>query len=364
MVNSILVLTTVHNPEDARIRYRQITTLLDRGWRVTYAAPFTAYGLHPKEQTRPGLSVIDMPRAVGRHRAKALVAAHRLLRKRASEFDLVLLHDPELLISYIGTGANNVVLDMHEDPAAAIDAKQWIPKVVRAPIFATVRAFERWAERRMPLLLAEYEYQERFTHEHLVVPNAVRVPATAPTWGRDRVVYLGALTLERGARELVDVAAALQGEGVRVEIIGPAHGAAEELIAAAHDEGLLTWHGFVPSQTALSMLGGALAGLSLLHDMPNYRHSMPTKILEYMAHGVPVISTPLPVATSLIEEADCGVIVPFNNAEAVVEEIRDLRSDPAAGKRYSENGYETAREKYDWNRLGDEFERQLSAYIK
>lgn len=366
MVNSILVLTTVHNPEDARIRFRQITTLLESGWRVTYAAPFSAYGLSPKEQTRPGLNVIDMPRALGRRRARSLFAAHRLLKERAAEFDLVLLHDPELLISYIGTGATNTVLDMHEDPAAAIDAKQWIPKLVRAPIFATVRAFERWAERRMPLLLAEYEYQERFTSVHPVIPNAVRVPATAPTWGRDRVVYLGALTLERGARELVEVAERLQeeGEDVTVEIIGPAHGTAEQLVAAAHAKGLVTWHGFVPSERALSMLDGALVGLSLLHDMPNYRHSMPTKILEYMAHGVPVVSTPLPVARNLVDAAGCGVIVPFNDTAAVVEQIRALRSEPALGRRYSENGYETAREKYDWNRLGEEFERTLAGYVK
>src|SRR5690625_4705336 len=82
MVNSILVLTTVHNPEDARIRFRQITTLLESGWRVTYAAPFSAYGLSPKEQTRPGLNVIDMPRALGRRRARSLFAAHRLLKQR------------------------------------------------------------------------------------------------------------------------------------------------------------------------------------------------------------------------------------------------------------------------------------------
>src|SRR5690625_877931 len=126
---SILVVTTVHHPGDARIRYRQIETLLRKGWRVTYAAPFRGYGLATREQVAPGLSVINLPRAVGRRRLAGLRSAHQLLKHRAGEFDLVLLHDPELLISYIGAGATNVVLDVHEDPAAAIEAKEWIPRL-------------------------------------------------------------------------------------------------------------------------------------------------------------------------------------------------------------------------------------------
>ncbi|HLS01530.1 MAG TPA: glycosyltransferase, partial [Beutenbergiaceae bacterium] len=282
----------MHHPDDARIRHRQIETLLEHGWQVTYAAPFRGYGIDPAGQVRPGLRVLNVARSAGRRRLRALRAARRLLKARAHEFDLVLLHDPELLISFMGSGATNVVLDVHEDPAAAIEAKEWIPRLMRGPIFSTVRAFEGWAEKRMPLLLAEYRYQDRFRDTHPVVPNAVRVPAKRPKPGSERVVYLGALTVERGAQEVVEVARALSeipGADFSVEVIGQAHGQAEQIIRQAHLDGDVVWHGFVPSDRALPMLDGALVGLSLLHDMPNYRHSMPTKILEYMAHGVPVI---------------------------------------------------------------------------
>jgi isopropylmalate/homocitrate/citramalate synthase len=75
---------------------------------------------------------------------------------------------------------------------------------------------------------------------------------------------------------------------------------AKEMLRHAQDEGWLTWHGFVSNDRAMTLIDGSLAGLSLLQDLPNYRHSMPTKILEYMAHGVPVITTPLPAAVSLL----------------------------------------------------------------
>ena len=47
-----LVVTVVHHPEDARIRHRQIAALLEAGWHVTYAAPFSGY---------PAASATDHP---------------------------------------------------------------------------------------------------------------------------------------------------------------------------------------------------------------------------------------------------------------------------------------------------------------
>ncbi|MFD0395345.1 glycosyltransferase [Streptomyces nogalater] len=75
----------------------------------------------------------------------------------------------------------------------------------------------------------------------------------------------------------------------------------------------MRWYGFLPNDRALARLSGALAGLSLLHDQPNYRHSRPTKVVEYMAHGVPVVTTPTPLAAELVERHGCGLVVPYRD---------------------------------------------------
>ena len=61
------------------------------------------------------------------------------------------------------------------------------------------------------------------------------------------------------------------------------------------------------------MVDGALAGLSLLQDEANFRHSLPTKVVEYMARGVPVVTTPLPRAAELATAHECGFVVPFGD---------------------------------------------------
>lgn len=354
---SVLVVTVVHHPEDARIRHREIAALLESGYAVTYAAPFRGYGLDLPHVA--GLTPVDLPRAVGRNRLAALRAARRLLSERARAHDVVLVHDPELLLAAAGLRLPNLVWDVHEDTAAAIDVKTWLPPVVRRPAAGAVRVAERLAERTHPLLLAEYAYAERFTREHPVVPNTVLVPeeVSAPT--TNRVVYLGSLTMARGAGTMAELGRLLveQAPGeLSLEIIGPPRDAeTAACLEAAQAAGHVVLHGFVPSDQALRLLDGALAGLSLLQDRPNYRHSMPTKIVEYMAHGVPVVTTPLPLARELVEAAGCGVVVPFDDAPAAAAALLDLHRDRDRARRLADNGRRHAAAHYDWRSLRDEF---------
>lgn len=294
----ILVVTVVHHPEDARILHREIAALRERGHRVVYAAPFAARQMTP----RPNVEGVDLPRAAGRDRRAALRAARTLIAARGPKVDVVLLHDPELLLALPGTlrrwrrggRAPVTVWDVHEDTAAALVMKRWVPRPLRPPLRLAVRAVERLAERHLRLLLAEDAYQQRFRHPHPVVRNLATVPPEAPDPpGDDRVVYLGHLSRARGALELIETARLL-GPDVHVDVIGAADPEVRGALTEADRDGVLRWHGYLPNDRALGLLSGALAGLSLLHDQPNYRHSRPTKVVEYMAHGVPVITTPTP----------------------------------------------------------------------
>ncbi|MEJ5913394.1 glycosyltransferase family 4 protein [Pseudokineococcus sp. 1T1Z-3] len=367
----VLVVTVVHDPQDARIRHRQLLSLLEAGHEVTYAAPFTAYGRTPPD----GVIPVDLPRATGRRRARALRAATAVLRELGPRHDVVLLHDPELLVAVLlarlavrrpGTqdarGRPVIVWDVHEDTAAALSMKTWLPGPTRRLLPAVVRAVERTAERHLRLTLAEEGYAGRFRRDHPVVPNSVLVPeGDVPPPGTDRVVYLGRVTAPRGGLELVELGRLLAGE-VFVEVVGPADADVREQLQAAHDAGLVRWRGFVPNDEALAGLPGALAGLSLLHDEPNYAHSRPTKVMEYMAYGLPVVTTPNRAAIELLERAGAGVVVPFEDPAAAAAAVRALRDDPPHREALATAGRAYALAELDWRRDGQRFAAHLEAW--
>ncbi|MCU1426462.1 MAG: glycosyl transferase, partial [Actinomycetia bacterium] len=112
---------------------------------------------------------------------------------------------------------------------------------------------------------------------------------------------------------------------------------------------------------AHTRIDGALAGLSLLRDLPNYRHSRPTKVVEYMARGVPVITTPTPVAQEIVERYDTGVVVPFDDVEAVASAVTRLRQDPAGRAAYAARGHAAALAHYNWRRSANGFVSALEA---
>ena len=358
-----LVVTVVHHPEDARIRHRQIAALLEAGWAVTYAAPFSGYAV-PEPTGVPGLATVDLPRSTGRRRLRALWAARTLLAARGQDHDVVLLHDPELVVAAHRLPLSTVVWDVHEDTAAAVSLKPWLPSSLARAAAGSVRRLERVAERHHQLLLAEDSYADRFQGRHLVVPNTTIVPESVPPPDDPRVVYVGHLTAARGVHELITLGRLLDGH-LTVELIGSADAAARRALDAAGDA--VDWRGFLPYDDAMARVSGAWAGLSLLHDQPNYRHSRPTKVIEYLAHGVPVITTPLPLAARLVTEVGAGVVVPFNEpgsstARAAADAILGL--DPTQRLKMGWLGHRHATEHFDWTTKKHEFVGQMTAFAR
>lgn len=357
-----LVVTIVHVPSDARIAHRQIPALLRAGWEVIYAAPWSGYGEDPPD----GWRTIDLPRAQGRRRLSAVRAARRLIGQLGRDADLILLHDPELLLAVAGVrGLPPVVWDVHEDTAATLLDKPWLGPVPPAAVAGLVRAAERWAERRLHLILAEEAYAARFQRPHPVVPNHPWVPCEVPAPGDDRVVYVGRVSRLRGARELVAVAEALGGHPL-LEVVGPADPDVRPLLEAAERRGVLRWYGYRPNREAVRHIAGALAGLALLHDVPNYRVSLPSKVLEYLAWGVPVITTPLPAAVRIVAEeaGGAGIVVPFGAVDEVVDAIRRLAADPDLRRTMGQRGRQLVAAHYDWAATADRFVAHLRTWVE
>ena len=351
----VVVCTVVHHPADARIFYREIRALLDAGHDVTYIAPHGEPGQRPvqdqdldfpersrastgpERQTAPTagdpqpgtLRTVTIPRAVGRRRIGALRAAKAAMAAEAAGADLLLVHDPELLLVLPPRRRRPpTVWDVHEDTAAALTTKSWLPAWLRAVAAGGVHVAEHLAERRLHLLLAEHGYNDRFASTHPVVPNTTYVPP------RGRAAVRPA---PRRVRRL-----ALAGPGLgRNGGAGPAAGAARHRgradrpgrrrRAGAHRGGAATscaGTASCPTPRPCAWSRARLRGLSLLQDEANFRHSMPTKIAEYMARAVPAVTTPCRSRSSSWTAADAGFVVPFNDPRAAADAILKLDADP------------------------------------
>lgn len=353
----VLVCTVVHHTTDARIFRREIGALLDAGIGVTAIAPWPADAASTDSYRK-----LAIPRAVGRHRLAALRAARARIRELATEHGVLLVHDPELLLVLpwrdLARSGTRVVWDVHEDLAAALSMKTYLPTVVRRVLVPFVRGLERVVERWATLLLAEAAYQQRFRRPHAVVLNLPLVAAAQPSGPRiRRAIYVGSITRARGLDTMLAMAPFLGAAGIRLRLIGEAPDPADAARIAANPH--IDWDGALPNADAMREVESSMVGLALLSDQPNYRHSMPTKILEYMASGTPVVATPLPLSQLVI--GSDGVLLPDfqRTPQEIADAVIGLCDDAATRERFAHAGFVRVRDHYNWQQAKHDFIRAL-----
>lgn len=360
----IVVATVAHGGDDARIVHRQARILLEKGHQVTVAGPLPTVATTDP----PGLTRIGLHRASGFRRLSAWRGARLAIKAlcQTADVDIIILHDIELLPIIAGQVGNvPVVWDVHEDFVFSVQDRKYIPRALRGIIRSLVRQLERWACRNFHIILAEDSYRHRLG-DHPVIRNSVWIPDEVPSSMRadqlPRAVYVGRISRGRGALELIEIGKRLQGR-VLLQLIGDADLDVRRELLSAHESGYITWLGRLPNPEANRLIQGSLTGFSLLHNLPNYVNSLPTKIVEYLAHGVPVITTDIPLAADLVRSSNGGVIVPMSDiVEASVAEINLRLKDPERRISQGKSGYQYVRDHHSWLVDGERFTALLESW--
>jgi glycosyltransferase involved in cell wall biosynthesis len=298
----ILVVSTVHRADDTRIREKLIPTLAPLG-AITYATR------SPAPSSRAG---IERWSELSGGRLQRNLAALRLLVGRG--YDVAITHDPELLPACILAGVlgRRVVFDLHENVPGQLLTKEWLPAPARRPLSWAARSLLRLAERTCSITLAEPGYATLFARQHPVFANYPdELPAPQPTNGA--VVYVGDVTTVRGV-PFVAAALAVAAPTVPLRVIGPcSEQMAAQLTAANHRTEVV---GPLPHPEAMAAMATAAVGVAPLFDTPNYRYSLPTKVIEYLGSGVPVVASDLPGTRNEIGGLPGVRLVPPGDASA------------------------------------------------
>jgi len=171
-----------------------------------------------------------------------------------------------------------------------------------------------------------------------LVPNGVdvtrfdpdRAPAAARRalgWDEARLhlVYAGSIGLAQGLATLVDAVAPLQEQGIVVHLVGEGFERRRlEEIVLARRLTHVRFHAAVPPSGIPEILAAADAVLVLLRSGSLYEHSLPTKLLEGLAAGRPIVVSAAGEAARIVKNAGAGVAAPPEDATALRDAILGL----------------------------------------
>jgi glycosyltransferase involved in cell wall biosynthesis len=146
-------------------------------------------------------------------------------------------------------------------------------------------------------------------------------PAEAAPW-EALAVYAGAHGRANGLDQLLDAASLLQARGEsRLRLLLVGDGAEKpRLMARAGELGLanVSFLPPMPKRQLAALLAGCQIGLHCLAPVPEFAEwTAPNKLMDYLAAGLPVVSTLSGRAARLLAEGPCGIALPPGDAAAV-----------------------------------------------
>lgn len=147
-----------------------------------------------------------------------------------------------------------------------------------------------------------------------------------------RVLYAGTIGMAHGVGTLLDAVEAIEDAGDSPPAVTIAGGGAEAppLRARLADRGpsAVRMPGVVPSERIPDLYAESDVAVVLLRDRPIFHGALPTKMLEAMAAGRPVVLAARGEAARLIEASGAGLVVEPENPRALAEALRALTADP------------------------------------
>lgn len=349
----IVHLSTVHRSSDVRIRVKECRSLAAAGFDVTLIA-----NRAEAEPIADGIDVVELPPPPLGRLGRAVVQPFRALGHiRRIDPEVVHFHDPELLLTaaVLRLLGYPSIYDVHEDLPKQTHDKTYLPRWLRLLAARALQGLEpRLARVCDAVVVVDRSWADRFARsESIALANyPLRTefggPGPPPDLGSvaPHFVYAGGLSRIRGTEWLIRAAQRMPDE-FTVSIAGRTSAPYAAQLDALDARGRVDRLGWIDRPSIVSLYRSALAGLVPLAPTPNYSDAVATKIFEYAHAGIPMILSDLPGHRAFNAEHDLGLLVDFDDDEALIDAMTTLHEDRELAARLGANGVELA-QSYCW----------------
>lgn len=365
----ILLLSTVHSASDPRIA-RKIAPSLAPHFDL-----FTALSIHQKDDRTfpPNRRCIQFP--YFRRLLWRLLLVHPavlwkflFIRPRIVHIFVAELLPLAFVFRWLGA---EVVYEVQENLYKKIPLKSYNRGWVFERLF---RHFDHRARRVFKFVFTEDAYLNEY--QNLQKPYAIVHNFAASEWlsrpfplpdlQHPTFFYAGVISFERAFDTMMRamVMAKRRYPAVRLHLFGHLRISPKTLEAHPDYQAVkehLIFHGYVPQEEAFEYVREALAGIALLKPVGDYADSYPTKLFDYMALGLPVITSDLPLLKAVVEPAQCGFCVSPYDAEALAAVMLSCIEQPKPLRTMGENGRKAVKASYNWEK---EAEKLMELYLK
>jgi glycosyltransferase involved in cell wall biosynthesis len=269
------------------------------------------------------------------------------------------VHDPELLLLGIALKVRGyqTVYDVHEDLPKQILTKPWIPAPLRRSVAILAGIAEHLAltgfdavVAATPMLAQRFRRERAITVRNFPLLREFKALDHVPYDRRPPfAVYTGGLDRIRGLYDMVDAIGLIPERlGARLRIAGDLAPRDVAEVTLRPGWSRVDCLGWLSRDTLVTELSQARIGLVVLHPQSSYLESLPIKLFEYMAAGMPVVASNFPLWKEIIDEAQCGLTVDPQDPTAIARAMEWLLDHPREALKMGESGRQAVFRKFNW----------------
>lgn len=203
--------------------------------------------------------------------------------------------------------------------------------------------------------------------ELLVLPNPVNVSQfkrteCSPRRDKWQLLFMGWFVKEKGVYDIVEIIPDIIKVFPYVRFVFAGNKEVDklrDLIGTKNLTDVANVLGWVSGQEKVDLLLGSGALL-----LPSYSEGVPNVILEAMASGLPIITTPVGGIPTILENEVSGLFVTPGNKDELKSAILRLLHDEALTSKISSEAQSLAQKMYDVEMIGQKLGEIYSDYIK
>lgn len=347
----VLLISTVHPATDSRIMYK-IAPSLRSGYEVFCALP----QLYASEKRLISLPRFErlLPRLLFAH--PVALAKCLMLRPHIVHIFVPELIPLALLFQCIGA---QVIYEVQENLFKKFAIKTYNNNLIFRAFF---KFFDKLARRKFHCIFTDDAYLEEYTDlakSSVVIHNYVSLPVIdalgnkAEPVQRPEFFYLGVVSMERCLDTMIEALARLKSRcaDFHLHLFGPVRvssTALKSLPGYQQVAGHITFHGYTDQKIAMRVAARAVAGIALLKPVADYPESLPTKLFEYMALKLPLITSDFPLYKQIIGQAACGFCISPYDADALCHALEQCMSNGSLRHEMGRNARKAAETRYNW----------------
>lgn len=350
-------ITTVHKIQDVRIFHKECVSLAKNGFDVT----LIAFGSDAFNDIMFGVKRISLFVPV-KNRLDRFLRRSKAVYEKALEVDACIyhFHDPELLPIglKLKKAGKKVIFDSHEFYGEQIAGKKYIPKLLRLLLIKAYKKYEKYVCKRLDAViqvctLDGKDYFENrakrteFIANYPVYQSNVKIKKEEFE-SRDSVVHVGTLSYNRGIYHLVYAAKAANTKLILAgNFISPKY---QSELSATDQFSNVDYKGFINKDEMEDIFNQSFAGISTLLNVNQYHKidTLPTKVYDYMAAGLPVVISKTKHSVEMVEKYRFGITVNPKEVNEIKDAILFLRENKAVAREMGENGRKAFKRFFNW----------------